>query len=103
MRDGSDTSEAAYYLCCNRGKLSVAVDFTQPEGQAIVRALAREADVLVENFKVGGLAKYGLDYASVARGQSAPRLLLDHRVRPERPVRRSRRLRLHHPGHVAAS
>jgi crotonobetainyl-CoA:carnitine CoA-transferase CaiB-like acyl-CoA transferase len=63
---GRDTSEAAYYLSCNRGKLSVAVDFTQPEGQRIVRDLAREADVLVENFKVGGLAKYGLDYASVA-------------------------------------
>ncbi len=63
---GSDTSEAAYYLACNRGKLSVAVDFTKPEGQRIVRDLALQADVLVENFKVGGLAKYGLDYASVA-------------------------------------
>ena len=63
---GRDTSEAAYYLCCNRGKLSVAVDFTQPEGRAIVLGLARQADVLIENFKVGGLAKYGLDYASVA-------------------------------------
>jgi formyl-CoA transferase len=65
--DGHDTSEAAYYLCCNRGKLSVAVDFTTPEGQRIVADLARQADVLVENFKVGGLAKYGLDYASLAR------------------------------------
>jgi crotonobetainyl-CoA:carnitine CoA-transferase CaiB-like acyl-CoA transferase len=64
---GHDTSEAAYYLCCNRGKLSVAVDFTAPEGQRIVGDLARQADVLVENFKVGGLAKYGLDYASLAR------------------------------------
>ena len=63
---GGDTSEAAYYLACNRGKLSVAVDFTKPEGQRIVRDLALQADVLVENFKVGGLAKYGLDYASVA-------------------------------------
>ena len=63
---GRDTTEAAYYLCCNRGKRSVAVDFTQPDGQAIVRELARNADVLVENFKVGGLAKYGLDYAWVA-------------------------------------
>jgi formyl-CoA transferase len=68
LRDsqGRDTSEAAYYLCCNRGKLSAAVDFTQPDGQKIVRDLARSADVLVENFKVGGLAKYGLDYASIA-------------------------------------
>jgi len=64
--NGRDTSEAAYYLACNRGKLSVAVDFTTPAGQRIVRDLAREADVLIENFKVGGLAKYGLDYASVA-------------------------------------
>ena len=64
---GNDTSEAAYYLCCNRGKHSVAVDFTQPEGRDIVLALARQADVLVENFKVGGLAKYGLDYANVAK------------------------------------
>ena len=51
----------------------MAVDFTQPEGQAIVMALAREADVLVENFKVGGLAKYGLDYASVAKAN--PRIV----------------------------
>src|SRR6266550_803283 len=64
--DGSDTSEAAYYLCCNRGKLSVAVDFTTEDGQTIVRDLARQVDVLVENYKVGGLAKYGLDYASIA-------------------------------------
>jgi formyl-CoA transferase len=63
---GRDTSEAAYYLSCNRGKLSVAVDFTSTEGQAIVRDLALLADVLVENYKVGGLEKYGLDHASVA-------------------------------------
>src|SRR5512139_1702457 len=68
LRDaaGRETSEAAYYLACNRGKHSVAVDFTQPEGQALVRDLARQADVVVENFKVGGLARYGLDYASLA-------------------------------------
>jgi formyl-CoA transferase len=70
---GNDTSEAAYYLCCNRGKLSVAIDFTTSEGQALVRDLARSADVLVENYKVGGLAKYGLDYASLA--SSHPRLV----------------------------
>src|ERR1700751_5627245 len=46
--DGPETSEAAYYLCCNRGKLSVAVDFTTGEGRRIVRALAQQADVLVE-------------------------------------------------------
>jgi formyl-CoA transferase len=64
--EGRDTAEAAYYLACNRGKLSVAVDFTKPAGQRIVRDLALQADVLIENFKVGSLAKYGLDYASVA-------------------------------------
>ena len=65
-RDGNDTGEAAYYLACNRGKHSVAIDFTRPEGRDLVLRLAREADALVENFKVGGLAKYGLDYPSVA-------------------------------------
>ena len=63
---GRDTSEAAYYLCCNRGKLSVAVDFTTPDGQRLVQDLARQSDVLVENYKVGGLKKCGLDYASIA-------------------------------------
>ena len=70
---GRDTSEAAYYLSCNRGKLSVAVDFTTPDGQRIVRDLVRQADVLVENYKVGGLEKYGLDYPAVAA--SNPRLV----------------------------
>jgi formyl-CoA transferase len=65
-KSGHDTGEAAYYLACNRGKQSIAVDFTQSEGQAIVRDLARAADVVVENFKVGGLAKYGLDYPRLA-------------------------------------
>ena len=63
---GNDTTESAYYLGCNRGKLSVAIDFTQAEGQDLVRALARQSDALIENFKVGGLARYGLDYASLA-------------------------------------
>src|SRR5581483_10472336 len=72
-RDGRDTAEAAYFLACNRGKRSVAVDFTQPEGRDVVLALARGADALVENFKVGGLARYGLDYASVAKAN--PRLV----------------------------
>jgi formyl-CoA transferase len=70
---GRDTSEAAYYLACNRGKLSVAVDFTQPAGRQVVSDLALQADVLVENFKVGGLAKYGLDYARLAAAN--PRLV----------------------------
>ena len=64
LRDerGKETSEAAYFLGCNRGKLSVAIDFTQAEGRRLVRELARGADVVIENFKVGGLSKYGLDY-----------------------------------------
>ena len=65
-KNGRDTGEAAYYLACNRGKKSVAVDFTLPEGRQIVRDLARTADVVLENFKVGGLARYALDYPSLA-------------------------------------
>jgi len=67
LADGSDDPlESAYYLCANRNKRSAAIDLAHPEGAALVRRLAAEADVLVENFKVGGLAKYGLDYASIA-------------------------------------
>ena len=65
-RHGRDTGEAAYYLGCNRGKKSVAIDFTRPEGRDLVRDLAKSADVVIENFKVGGLTKYGLDYPSLA-------------------------------------
>lgn len=57
---------ASYFHSCNRGKRSIAVDFSTPEGQETVRALVRDADVVIENFKVGGLAKYGLDYESLA-------------------------------------
>jgi crotonobetainyl-CoA:carnitine CoA-transferase CaiB-like acyl-CoA transferase len=64
-RNEQDTTDSAYSTCCNRGKHSVCIDFTQPEGQALVHALAKTADVVVENFKVGGLKKYGLDYASL--------------------------------------
>ncbi len=62
---GRDTSESAYYLSTNRGKQSVAVDLATPEGAQLVRSLAMRCDVLVENFKVGGLAKYGLAYADL--------------------------------------
>ena len=67
LRDaaGAETDEAAYFLCANRNKQSITIDFTQPEGAALVRRLALQADVLIENFKVGGLASYGLDYASL--------------------------------------
>ena len=63
--DGRDTSEAAYFLGANRNKRSLAVDLATPEGQAVVRRLAGQVDVLVENFKVGDLARYGLDAASL--------------------------------------
>lgn len=65
-RDGQPTREAAYYLCANRGKKSVAIDMASAEGQAALRELVKTCDVVVENFKVGGLAKYGLDYASLS-------------------------------------
>ncbi len=58
---GSDTSEAAYYLGANRNKRSIAIDMAKPEGQVLIRRLAAGVDVLVENFKVGDLARYGLD------------------------------------------
>lgn len=57
---------AAYFHSCNRGKSSIAIDFETPEGREQVRALVAEADVLIENFKVGGLARYGLDYESLS-------------------------------------
>ena len=61
------TRDAAYFHSTNRGKRSIAVDLSRPEGQAIVRKLVVDADVLIENFKVGGLGKFGLDYDSVRR------------------------------------
>lgn len=63
--EGGDTSEAAYYLSANRNKQSVTIDFTRPEGQQLVRKLAAQSDIVIENFKVGGLAAYGLDYAAL--------------------------------------
>lgn len=64
-REGRQTSDAAYFLAANRGKKSVTIDFTQAEGQELVRRLAADCDIVLENFKVGGLAKYGLDYDSL--------------------------------------
>ncbi|WP_249976879.1 CaiB/BaiF CoA transferase family protein [Vreelandella olivaria] len=61
----SGCTESAYYLCANRGKRSVTVDMAKPEGQALIKQLAAQSDVLLENFKVGGLKQYGLDYASL--------------------------------------
>ena len=64
LEDGS--RDSAYYLCANRNKRSIAIDLAHPEGAALIRKLASEADILVENFRVGGLAKYGLDFASLS-------------------------------------
>jgi crotonobetainyl-CoA:carnitine CoA-transferase CaiB-like acyl-CoA transferase len=60
-REGNETDQAAYFLGANRNKRSVTIDFARPEGQALIRRMAAEADVLVENFKVGDMARYGLD------------------------------------------
>jgi len=65
LEDGSAHPDAAYFLCANRNKQSVAIDFARPEGAALVRRLAAEVDVVVENFRTGGLAKYGLDEAGL--------------------------------------
>ena len=64
--DGRDTAEAAYFLCANRNKRSVTIDMAKPEGQALIRQLAQQVDVVLENFKVGGLQQYGLDYEQLA-------------------------------------
>jgi crotonobetainyl-CoA:carnitine CoA-transferase CaiB-like acyl-CoA transferase len=63
--DGQATAESAYYLCANRNKRSLTVDISEPNGQGLVRELAQKADILIENFKAGGLKAYGLDYESL--------------------------------------
>ncbi|HZR34895.1 MAG TPA: CoA transferase [Nevskia sp.] len=72
-RDGKPTDTAAFYLACNRGKKSVTVDHSTPQGQDLIRELARHSDVVLENFRAGALGKYGLDYASLS--QVNPRLV----------------------------
>ncbi|MGY4827434.1 CaiB/BaiF CoA transferase family protein [Sphaerotilaceae bacterium SBD11-9] len=72
-RSGDDTAEAAYYLGTNRNKRSVTVDIAQPEGQALIRRLAGECDVFIENFKVGDMVRYGLDAATLRAAH--PRLI----------------------------
>jgi formyl-CoA transferase len=62
---GKETEHAAYYTCANRNKRAITVDLAKPEGQAIIRQMAAQSDVLVENFKVGGLKHYGLDFESL--------------------------------------
>ena len=62
---GQDTTQATYFAACNRNKRSITIDMAHPDGQALIRQMALQSDILVENFKVGGLEKYGLDYESL--------------------------------------
>jgi crotonobetainyl-CoA:carnitine CoA-transferase CaiB-like acyl-CoA transferase len=66
LQGAAGVSDAAYYLCANRNKRSVAIDFAKPDGAEIVRRMAAEADIVVENFKTGALARQGLDYATLS-------------------------------------
>jgi formyl-CoA transferase len=63
--EGQPTADATYFTACNRNKRSITIDMAHPDGQALIRQMALQSDILVENFKVGGLAHYGLDYASL--------------------------------------
>ncbi len=72
-KDGEDSGESAYYLSANRNKRSVTIDIARPEGAALVRRLAGRSDILIENFKVGGLAKYALAYDDMK--DALPRLI----------------------------
>jgi crotonobetainyl-CoA:carnitine CoA-transferase CaiB-like acyl-CoA transferase len=65
-QNGGDTRESGYYLSVNRGKRSIVLDLDKPDGQRIVRAIAQRSDILLENFKVGTLKRYGLDYDSLS-------------------------------------
>ncbi|WXL24291.1 CaiB/BaiF CoA-transferase family protein [Ectopseudomonas mendocina] len=67
MPDGENSAEASYYQSANRNKLSVSINISTPEGQELVRALAATSDVLIENYKAGSLAKYGLDYETLSK------------------------------------
>ena len=62
---GNDTAESAYFICINRNKRSITVDISKPEGQEIIRELTKESDIVIENYKVDDLLKYGLDYESL--------------------------------------
>ncbi len=78
-RTGKVTGEAAYYLCANRNKRSLTLDISCADGQQVLRRMAALSDVLIENFRVGTMARFGLDYPSLSRGESATGVLLHHR------------------------
>jgi len=71
--NGNDTDQASYFTACNRNKRSVTIDMATPDGQAILKRMAAQADIVVENFKTGGLKQYGLDHESLRRAN--PRLI----------------------------
>lgn len=71
--DGNDTDQASYFTACNRNKRSVTVDMATPDGQALLKQMAAQADIVVENFKTGGLRQYGLDHESLRAAN--PRLI----------------------------
>jgi len=71
--DGNDTDQASYFTACNRNKRSVTVDMATPDGQALLKQMAAQADIVVENFKTGGLKQYGLDHESLRAAN--PRLI----------------------------
>jgi crotonobetainyl-CoA:carnitine CoA-transferase CaiB-like acyl-CoA transferase len=66
-KHGNDTEQSAYFISANRGKKSLAIDITTEQGQKAIKSLIEEADIIVENYKVGGLKKYGLDYKSIEK------------------------------------
>jgi len=66
-QNGNDTTESAYFMCANRGKKSITIDVSKPAGQAIVRDLAKDSDVFLENYKTGDLARYGLGYEDLKK------------------------------------
>jgi crotonobetainyl-CoA:carnitine CoA-transferase CaiB-like acyl-CoA transferase len=71
--DGNDTDQASYFTSCNRNKRSVTIDMATPDGQALLKQMAAQADIVVENFKTGGLKQYGLDQESLRAAN--PRLI----------------------------
>jgi crotonobetainyl-CoA:carnitine CoA-transferase CaiB-like acyl-CoA transferase len=70
-KEGNPTRDSGYFLCVNRGKRSVTIDISKPEGQAVIRRLARDSDIVLENYKVGTLARYGLSYDELKRENPA--------------------------------
>ena len=90
--------ESAYFLSVNRNKESVTIDFKSQDGRALVERLAAQADMLIENFRPGTLARLGLDYVTLGRAAPWSDLRLDLGLRPERPAARRARLRRRNPG-----